>query len=261
MECLRRIGHNTATVGMNEDLVSVVDLVDHAIRQGELTPHQRAAVVALDKGLTLPQRQQLTADWRAQGSPAAARPLAVPYFAQLDSATGHGFRMCFSSTCAMAAAFLKPGCLDGQGQPDDRYLLLVERFGDTTDPQAQIRALATLGIRARFRQDGSMEALTRQIAQGVPVPVGWLHKGPLVSPAGGGHWTLAIGWDSATREVIMHDPNGEANLVGGNYVTTAVGSGKGARYSAKNWGLRWMAGPGGPYRFTPGTGWWLELSR
>jgi hypothetical protein len=151
--------------------------------------------------------------------------------------------------------------LDGQGQPDDRYLRLVERFGDTTDAQAQIRALATLGIRARFRQDGSMEALTRQIAQGVPVPVGWLHKGRLTAPSGGGHWTLAIGWDPATREVIMHDPNGEARLVEGGYVTSAIVAGKGARYSAENWGRRWMAGTGGTYRFTPGTGWWLELSR
>lgn len=35
--------------------------------------------------------------------------LAVPYLAQNDSATSQGPRMCFSSTCAMAAAFLRPG--------------------------------------------------------------------------------------------------------------------------------------------------------
>ena len=35
--------------------------------------------------------------------------LPVPYFSQRDSATGQGDRMCFSSTCAMAAEFLKPG--------------------------------------------------------------------------------------------------------------------------------------------------------
>jgi hypothetical protein len=253
---------------MSEDLVSVVDLVDHAIRQGELTPHQQAAVVALDRGLTLPQRQQLTADWRAQGSPAAARPLAVPYFAQLDSAKWQGGRwqggrMCFSSTCAMVAEFMHPGCLAGAGQPDDRYLDLVTRFGGTTDANAQVKALGSLGIEARFRRDGSIEAIIRQIAQRLPVPVGWLHRGPVSNPnIEDSHWTLGIGWDPATREVIMHDPNGEARLVEGGYVTTAIGAGKGVRYSFENWGRRWMAGPtGGPYRFTPGTGWWLELSR
>ena len=42
--------------------------------------------------------------------------LAVPYLSQNDSVTGQGSRMCFSSTCAMAAAFLKPGSLKGSGQ-------------------------------------------------------------------------------------------------------------------------------------------------
>jgi len=36
--------------------------------------------------------------------------------------TGQGPRMCISSTCAMAAEFLRPGCLQGNGQPDDGYL-------------------------------------------------------------------------------------------------------------------------------------------
>jgi hypothetical protein len=247
---------------MPEDPASLVDAVDHAIRVGELTPHQRVAVAALDRSLTPAQRSRFTADWRAQGSPAAARPLAVPYYAQLDSATGQGARMCFSSTCAMAAQFLRPGCLTGPNrQPDDEYLAIVQQYGDTTDAAAQVRALGSLGIRATFRQDGSIETIARQVAQGVPVPVGWLHRGPVTSPSGGGHWSLAIGWDPATRHVIMNDPYGEADLVRGGYMTTRVGSGKSQRYSAENWGRRWMAGPGSPYRFTPGTGWWLDLAK
>jgi hypothetical protein len=34
----------------------------------------------------------------------------------------------------------------------------------------------------------------------------------------------------------MHDPNGEADLVGGGYVSTAIGSGRNRWYSEKNWG-------------------------
>ena len=186
----------------------------------------------------------------AQGGPIA---LDVPYYSQRDSASGQGERMCFSSTCAMAAAFLKPGCLAGSGQPDDRYLSIVKRFGDTTAAEAQVKALGTLGVRARFRTDGDMDALVAELRAGRPVPGGWLHRGAVSAPSGGGHWTLAIGWDPASRQVIMHDPYGEANLTAGGYVTIAVGSGRARRYSEGNWGKRWMVDG-------PGSGWWLQLS-
>jgi len=88
---------------------------------------------------------------------------------------------------------------------------------------------------------------------GISVPVGWLHHGQVSAPSGGGHWSLVIGWDPATRTLLMHDPNGEADLVGGGYVRTAVGSGKAQRYSERNWGRRWMVDG-------PETGWWLELA-
>jgi hypothetical protein len=179
--------------------------------------------------------------------------LPVPYYSQRDSATGQGDRMCFSSTCAMAEAFLKPGCLAGGGQPDDRYLALVERFGDTTNSQAQVAALERLGVQATFRTDGRIEQLIAQLRLGFPIPVGWLHHGPVSSPRGGGHWSLVVGWVPEKRQVIMHDPYGEANLVGGGYVTTAIGSGKGQRYSERNWGRRWMVEG-------VGSGWWLELA-
>jgi hypothetical protein len=112
--------------------------------------------------------------------------LPVPYFCQRDSATWQGHRMCYSSTCTMAAAFLKPGCMAGAGQPDDRYLAQVERFGDTTSSQAQIAALQRLGIQATFRTDGRIEQLIAQLRLGFPIPVGWLHHGPAAAPRGGG---------------------------------------------------------------------------
>ena len=51
----------------------------------------------------------------------------------------------------------------------------------------------------------------------------------------------------------MHDPNGEADLVGGGYVSTAIGSGRSRWNSEKNWGRRWMVEG-------VGSGWWLELA-
>jgi hypothetical protein len=179
--------------------------------------------------------------------------LRVPYLCQRDSVTTQGPRMCFSSTCAMAAGYLKPGCLAGAGQLDDRYMGLLQRHGDTTDAAAQIQTLRSLGIQAELRTDGRIEQLIAQLRLGIPVPVGWLHKGPVNAPSGGGHWSLVVGWDPTRRAVLMHDPNGEADLVGGGYVSTAIGSGRNRWYSERNWGRRWMVEG-------LGSGWWLELT-
>lgn len=244
---------------MSTTLANVVSAAEHLASTGRIEPHQRRAFAVLWDGMSEDQREAFTREWRATPpapAPAPSGPitLAVPYFSQRDSASGQGERMCFSSTCAMAAAFLKPGCLAGSaGQPDDRYLSIVEQFGDTTAAEAQVKALGTLGVRAQFRTDGTIDDLVAELRAGRPVPVGWLHRGPVSSPSGGGHWTLAIGWDPATRQVIMHDPYGEANLTAGGYVTTAIGSGKGQRYSEGNWGARWMVDG-------PGSGWWLQLA-
>jgi hypothetical protein len=179
--------------------------------------------------------------------------LQVPYLCQRDSVTAQGPRMCFSSTCAMAAAYLKPGCLAGAGQLDDRYLGQLQRHGDTTDAAAQIQTLRSLSIQAELRTDGRIEQLIAQLKLGIPVPVGWLHKGPVSAPSGGGHWSLVVGWDPTRRTVLMHDPNGEADLVGGGYVSTAIGKGRNRWYSEQNWGRRWMVEG-------VGSGWWLELA-
>lgn len=185
-------------------------------------------------------------------APPAALRLEVPYLFQLDSATTEGSRMCFSSTCAMLAAYLKPGSLQGAGQADDRFLAIVKQFGDTTDAGAQVRALGSLGIVARFRQDGGIVDLQRQLAAGFPVPVGWLHKGG-ASPSGG-HWSLIVGEDRAAKALTVHDPFGEADLVRGGYVSNAPTAGRFATYSERNWGRRWMVEG-------PSSGWWIEVLR
>ena len=81
--------------------------------------------------------------------------LPVPYLSQNDSVTGQGSRMCFSSTCAMTAEFLKPGCFRGSGQLDDQFLALVQRYSDTTDASAQVAALQSLGLRDHFRLEAA----------------------------------------------------------------------------------------------------------
>jgi hypothetical protein len=178
-----------------------------------------------------------------------SNPLQVPWYAQMDSADrAQAARMCFSSSCAMLLQYLKPGTLSG-GNGDDQYLARVQRYGDTTDATAQVRALASFGIKARFVQSAGWADIERQIATGIPVPCGFLHRGPVTAPGGGGHWLIVVGF--TPTQLIVHDPFGEADLVNG---TTLGGAARFARYSYKNFGPRWMVEG-------PGTGWAVLADR
>jgi hypothetical protein len=180
--------------------------------------------------------------------------LNVPYEFQLNSDTPQGRRMCFTSTCAMAAAFLKPDLFRaGDGQRDDQWLRVVNRFGDTTSSLAQIAALRSRGIDAVFRTDGSVQKILAALQEGLPVAVGWLHHGIVSAPRGGGHWSLVVGSSDQPRpSLLFHDPNGEANLVGGGYVDNGPTAGKFVLYSIKNWAPRWEVDGAG-------TGWWVDF--
>jgi hypothetical protein len=165
--------------------------------------------------------------------------LNVPYYTQLDSTTAHGQRMCYSSSCAMCAEFLKPGCLGGGRNADDLYMnKYVFKYGDTTSSVAQVRALRDLGITAVFRQNLGRQDVINQLRKGIPVPAGYLHRGPVGRPTGGGHWCVIIGVDLEKQQYICHDPYGEVDLIYGDF----LGSQNGAkvRYSFKNFNARWQ---------------------
>jgi hypothetical protein len=134
----------------------------------------------------------------------------------------------------MLLAFVKPAVLSGLNR-DDQYLARVQQFGDTTDPAAQIKALASYGITARFSNQASFSTLEEQIAAGIPVPCGYLHRGPISRPGGGGHWLIVVG--ITPSHLIVHDPLGEADLVNG---TTLGGIARFCRYSRRNFARRWM---------------------
>jgi len=178
--------------------------------------------------------------------------LPVSLFSQADNASGHGWRECMSSSCAMVAAY------HGRIGSDDAYNLIRQRHGDTTDPDAQIKTLRELGLSARFTTTADRSVLLQELNQGRPVAVGWLHKGPVATPYGGGHWSVVAGWSPSA---VWHlDPNGEADLVRGGYVTSRRGW-KGW-YSWRNWLPRWdmrpKASAGTPTR---PTGWAILVQK
>jgi len=165
--------------------------------------------------------------------------LDVPYYTQLDSITNHSVRMCFSSSCAMAAEYMKPGCLGGNKSADDKYMTqYVFKYGDTTYPIAHVRALKDLGITAVFKQNLNRKDIIEQLKNNIPVPVGYLHKGSVNRPEGNGHWCTIVGVDTESKQYIVNDPWGDPDLIYGGMLGSE--NGFRLRYSFRNFEPRWM---------------------
>ncbi|MFM7269451.1 MAG: C39 family peptidase [Cyanobium sp.] len=188
----------------------------------------------------------------ASGTGSTSRRLPVPYFCQLDSSTDQAQRMCFSSSCAMVVAALKPGLIQG----DDHYLAIVNRFGDSTDASAQIQALDSLGIQAHLDLHADFSTLESQINRGFPVPCGFIHRGPVEAPRDGGHWLCVVGY--TPKSLIVNDPNGDLDLLEGVYGSR---QGEGLHYSRRNFGRRWMVEEDAEHVFAPGHGWAVVVDR
>jgi GH24 family phage-related lysozyme (muramidase) len=194
-----------------------------------LTARRAAEVKLFSGGAPIPMRQE-------------GYLLKVPFESQNDNASGTGYRECFSSSAAMVAKFY------GKVKSDDEYNRIRAKYGDTTDAQAHVKALTALGLNPQFRTNGTEALLDSELSNGRPLMVGWLHKGTVGSPQGGGHWSVVIG---CTKSAILHnDPNGEADLIHGGYVNHSKGNS--IAYSRKNWLPRWL--PNGP-----GSGWCLVV--
>jgi hypothetical protein len=238
----------------NPATASVRAAAEEVAKRGQALPHQLAAFSALDRALTPEQRQAFTADWRAQGSPAApppaarpANPLAgFPWFSQLNPSDGpEGWRQCQTSSIAMCLSYLGVAGI----RDDTDYLRVVQRHGDTTSQATHQAALAELGVRARFTQNCSASQAQAEIRAGLPVCMGILHHGPVGAPSGGGHWIAACGFDASSW--VVNDPYGDLDLVTGRWLRVGGTAGRGLRYSYRNLSPRWEAEG-------PRTGWaWL----
>jgi len=157
--------------------------------------------------------------------------LTVPYFYQLDNQSGQGNRECFSSSSAMIAAFY------GKVKTDDEYNKIRSKFGDTTDSSAQLKALQSLGLKAKFINNGNISTIENEIRNNRPIACGWLHQGPVTKPSGGGHWGVVCGF--TPTHLVVHDPFGASDMVAGNYTNNSSIAGKNVKYDKKNWLSRW----------------------
>jgi GH24 family phage-related lysozyme (muramidase)/uncharacterized protein YvpB len=192
---------------------------------------------------------ELFAGVQLQQSSGFGNPLQVAWYQQMDSADRiQAARMCFSSSCAMLLQYLKPGTLTGPNG-DDQYLRRLQQYGDTPDPTAQIRTLSSYGVKAKFTKVAGFAQLEQQINKGIPVPCGFLHRGPVAKPSGSGHWLIVVGYTKT--HLIVHDPFGMADLVTGK---TLTGPARFAQYSRQHFGPRWMVEG-------PNTGWAIIAER
>ena len=186
-------------------------------------PHQLAAIAELEKSID----QELLDDeaewfemWKTSGI--HQEVYGVPYYNQLDSLTGYGYRECFDSAAAMVAAFHRT--VQSQGA----YRKVRRKHGDTTEVHAQVSALRSLGLDAEFRQNVRVEDIEIEIDAGRPIMVGWLHRGDFTkgNPAvcnseGCGHWSVIIGYDK--DDFIAMDPMGKPDMEHGGHDTTKSG--------------------------------------
>jgi len=158
--------------------------------------------------------------------------LSVPYYSQRDNYKDP-MRTCFSSSCAMLLSGLDPEAI----KSDDEYIKTVYKYGDTTEASVQLKALKEFGVTASFVQTGTWADIENLLRKRIPVPIGILHKGPVSAPVGGGHWICCVGLTADKKSIIVHDPFGDLDLIGGGYVST---DGKYKKYSKKNLGPRWL---------------------
>jgi hypothetical protein len=133
----------------------------------------------------------------------------------------------------MMLAALDPDAIEG----DDEYINEVFKYGDTTEASVQLQALKHFGVDAKFVQNWDWANVESQLKQGIPVPIGVLHKGSVSNPTGGGHWITVVGVTADKTKLWVHDPYGNLDLIGGDYINT---DGKYKLYSKKNLGPRWL---------------------
>jgi hypothetical protein len=170
--------------------------------------------------------------------------LPVPFFAQIarsgeptmKTAWEQG-RTCNTSSCAMCAKYLGADVND-----DSYYFNYLKPQGDTTDHNAQTRALATLGIKSVWHTDLDYDDLDRSLELGKPVVIGILHRGTLANPTGG-HMIVVVGRTSS-GDYVFNDPYGS----GLDGYTSDVINGYEVTYSRKVLDRRWLTDGSG-------TGW------
>lgn len=135
--------------------------------------------------------------------------LPASYYYQTDNPSGEGYRECCGTSNAIMLNNSRNGWLDAQAkekgrrQPESIYLDQLALHGDTTNHDANTRALRDLGVDSYWSTSLTLEDLYLSIRNGIVLVVGLDYKGP-----DHGHIVAVVGIDIKKRTVIVHDPYG-----------------------------------------------------
>lgn len=131
--------------------------------------------------------------------------LPVQHRVQNDNTGGEGYRECFLTCSTMLVDYLTDGHLTaevlrkGLTEPEGVYAMSLANYGDTTDWNAQIKALRSFGIQAYFSDSASLNDVAHSLYCGVPVIIGTKYKAS-------GHIVLVVGRNPKGFTVLC--PNG-----------------------------------------------------
>lgn len=184
--------------------------------------------------------------------------IPVPYQSQIgnnESLFGPDWRQCMLTSVSEAirvivgeAAVAKALQVSGTNEWENVYGEILNRFGDTTNPDAHIQALKFMGIDAVMRYDGTPEIIRTILQRGVPVPSGWKWSSD-------GHWRVFVGFGD-DGSFIIDDPYGQFDLEAcrrGEEAYITIGSGgKHNRYTAQDIKNNWND-------LGPDKGWFVEI--
>lgn len=140
--------------------------------------------------------------------------LPATYYYQTDNPSGEGYRECCATSNAIMLNYVRNGWLDAQAkqkgitQPEAIYLDRLAHHGDTTNHDANTRALRDLGVDSYWSTSLTLEDLYIAIRNNIPSVVGLDYKGP-----DHGHIAVVVGFDIKKRTIVVHDPYG-ARLAG-----------------------------------------------
>lgn len=174
-------------------------------------PHQNIALSMLQGIIKNDTLAEFTTRWRHDPPKLDHINLDVPFYYQRTN------RTCFSASVAMmgvhnSAVFRDRFSAASGLNPYQRYVkILTEVWGDTTDPNSHIRLLTSLGVSPIFRTDMSLTEMMELTLRGTAVAFGFLHRGAMHLPSGGGHWACCRGFTQDRDFVIVNDPFGSLN--------------------------------------------------
>jgi hypothetical protein len=173
----------------------------------------KAFILHFDNLLEIASQPLIQAATRLSVSGSKEIKIPVKWRAQNDNradigSQGPGSRHCNACSNTVAIASLwgddvleSWGKTGGFNQPEERFLSIVDKYGDTTDHGAIGRALSELGIESYWTTTLSFADLCRILDRGVAVPIGEKYKSS-------GHITAVTGRNLVTGGFKRHDSYG-----------------------------------------------------